>query len=262
MCCSCHMRSACVLAMRSVDVNTVDVNIHQMCAWRTRQYADGKPRPLLRGVLHGILSLALLSATVVAAAMGDPGMALGFAGKFATYAASATFHLYPFATVTAVTRAFVMDLICVPASACGSIAPFVADTLSDIVREAGLATGVLLLNAALVLWQTRGQVGLKTHRSDAPRSALVGAYAAWAFILIGLTAGVGALWGAMLILFLLAAALSLPVTRSHELEPISARVPWHVPGVWSFHEDFHFTLAGADAVWLALALRFRADALR
>jgi hypothetical protein len=228
-------------------------------AWRSRLYADGKPRPLLRGVIHGILALALLPGIgILVAATRDIAMALGLAGKFATYAASATFHLYPFSSTIGVTRAFIVDLVLVPAWVCGTVAPFVSHPV-DMAREGGLAAGVLVLNALLVWRQTRGQRGLRTQpgRSEAPRSMLVIAYVVWAFTFIGLTVGVANVeWGTMLALTILAGGLSQPVTQAYELEPISSRVPWHAARVWSFHEDFHLVLACTDAVWLALALRY------
>ena len=64
-------------------------------------------------------------------------LACGLLGKAATYGASATFHLVPFATVDGVTRAFIADLICVPVTLCGAIAPFVPS--EAIGREAAVA---------------------------------------------------------------------------------------------------------------------------
>ena len=229
--------------------------------WRPRRYADGKPRPLFRGVLHGVGSISFIVGAVVAAIGGDVGLCLGLIGKFATYSASATFHLYPFKSVVGVTNAFIIDLIFVPASACGSIAPFVATTHDSIAREATLAGCVLILNAALVIWQTRGQIGLKTRddRSEAPRSIVVALYSIWVFVYLALIVGIRAEWCVCLGFFLLAAGLSQPVTKAHELEPLSSRVPWHRAGVWSFHEDFHLALALGDAAWLVLALRWIAS---
>ena len=158
--------------------------------------------------------------------------------------------------VGGVTRAFIFDLILVPASVCGSFAPFVES--NHAIRESCIAGCVLALNAAFVVWQTRGQAGLKTDpsRSEAPRVILLTSYILWCFTFLALTAGLGVIWAVMVILFTVAAMLSGPVTAAHEHEPMSTRIPWHVPGVWSFHEDFHLVLAGADTAWLALALEY------
>ena len=87
-----------------------DVNMSSQ-PWRPRRYADGKPRPLFRGVLHGVGSIAFIVGAVVAAIRGDVGLCLGLIGKVATYSASAIFHLYPFKSVVGVTNAFIIDLI-------------------------------------------------------------------------------------------------------------------------------------------------------
>ena len=86
-----------------------------------RVYADGKPRPRARGVLHGAGSVAFLVGCTWAAGTGRWGLALGFLGKFATYAASATFHLYPFRSVRGVTAAYFADLYCIPMTICGGV---------------------------------------------------------------------------------------------------------------------------------------------
>ena len=166
------------------------------CPWRARHYADGKPRPLCRGVLHGVLAAALAVAVAPAAAYVSPGLALGLSGKAATYAASAAFHLYPWRTPRGVTAAFVVDLLCVPCSACGAVAPFVPASPHVIAREASVAAGVLLLNALCVRVQTRGQRSLATPpgRSELPRSLLLAGYGTWVSVWIGLRAGFGSGW--------------------------------------------------------------------
>lgn len=141
-----------------------------------------------------------------------------------------------------------------PLSAIGSVVPFVPATA--VARESALAAAALLLNLVGVRWQTRRQIGLKSDRSEVPRSIPVALYGVWAVLFIGLRAGFDGAWVAMLLLLLLATSLSLPVTKAHEEEPLDARVPWHSPGWWSFHEDFHLALAASDAAWLAIALRF------
>ena len=150
-------------AMIMIDVQGRD---RKCCTGRRRHYVDGKPRPLFRGVLHGLLSVALAACLLSTSIWNLPAFSLAFAGKFVTYAASATFHLYPFSSVSAVTKAFVADLICVPfsASPCGAI--FAGSRRRSRALFAGT---VLLFNAVAVLWQTHNQIGLKTRddRSDA-----------------------------------------------------------------------------------------------
>ena len=239
-------------AMIMIDVQGRD---RKCCTGRRRHYVDGKPRPLFRGVLHGLLSVALAIAAVLSTSIWNlPAFSLAFAGKFVTYAASATFHLYPFSSVSAVTKAFVADLICVPFSACAAVVPFLQ--AADVAREALFAGTVLLFNAVAVLWQTHNQIGLKTRddRSDAPRCVATAIYIIWVFTYTGIVVDFNALWGATLGFSLVAAALSTPVTKAHAIEPIVYWVPWHARGVWSLHEDFHLVLALSDACWLVMAL--------
>ena len=125
-----------------------------------------------------------------------------------------------------------------------------------MVREATIGSAVLLLNIGAVAWQTHAQIGLETvgGRSDIPRSVVMGGYVLWLLGCIGFAVEFSALWAVILGLTLLAIALSQPVTMAHAEEPISRLLPWHEPGLWSFHEDFHLALAAADAAWLALVL--------
>ena len=317
-------QGAAVAELPAIDVRLQEVPT--LCACRARQYADRKPRPLFRGVLHALLGPALLAGAAAGFALGQYALALGLLLKAFTYCASAVFHVYPFAsarggaahltpracvaftphsphtssdehqpTPCAVTRAFALDLLCVPCSVCGALAPFVAppsaadrwlpSDAAAVGREGVLAAAVLALNACAVLWQTRGQLGLRTPpgRSDTPRSVVVGAYSCWALAFVGLRAGFDGTWAvgdappmppvshrngppstpahppqALLVLLLLSVALSLPVTKAHDEEPRLRGVPWHVEGVYGLHEDFHLALAGSDAAWLVLALRFAA----
>lgn len=225
---------------------------------RVREYADGKPRPLMRGVLHGLLSLGLLGGAVFSARL-FPAICAGLTGKMITYGASALFHLYPFKTVRTVTRAFVVDIALVPFSVCGAGAAFV--TSASVVRETCIAGVVVALNLIAVIWQTHGQVGLNTRsdRSDMPRSVIVTMYSIWVLTFVGLSAGFAGMWPPVLALAVLAGLLAGPVGDAHELEPTFGWARWHALGVWSLHEDFHLLLALSDACWLALAAKFQAD---
>ena len=61
-------------------------------------------------------------------------MPLGLIGKMVTYTCSATFHLYPFSSVTAVTKAFVIDLHGIPFAVIGAILPFISyDEISGLI---------------------------------------------------------------------------------------------------------------------------------
>ena len=223
---------------------------------RRLRYADGKPRPVCRGVLHALGSVTLMFGLVFSICTDLPGgLCLGLAGKLCCYTASAVFHVVDFASTERVTQAFVVDILAVPLSVCGAIAPFVPSNLA--LREMLIAIGVVLLNAVCVAWQTRGQVGLKTPSglTDAARSVVVAMYSLYVFGFLGVQAGFTGLWIPLLVLTAVAIAVSHPVTAAHKEEPLSQQVPWHTKHVWSFHEDFHLTLAASDVTWFLFALQ-------
>jgi hypothetical protein len=228
---------------------------------RSSEYADGKPRPLFRGVLHGLMALALAAGAIESSFLGLPELAMGFAGKMVTYGASANFHLYPFSSVKGVTRAFIADVAFILFAPAGGLAPFLLGAETSVVaREVALASLAILLNFACVAWQCAGQSGLRTRadRSDTPRTVVLVAYTAWAFIFVGTRTAFSGVWCALLGLSILAIAVSLPVTQAHAEEPHVERVPWHARGIWGLHEDFHLVLAISDCFWLALAVGFTA----
>ena len=88
-------------------------------------------------------------------------------------------------------------------------------------------------------------------------SIIVGGYIAWVLVFIGLQSGFDELWCAMVALTIAALALSVPVTAAHDQEPVC--FPWHVPRIWSLHEDFHLCLFFADVAWISGARRFAAS---
>lgn len=129
-----------------------------------RTYADGKPRPLFRGVLHGLTSVILASGIVwlvlsifVTQSVDTKWLPVAFfmSGKFASYVSSAFLHLYDFKSANSATIALQLDLICVPLSIWATTAP-----LSFSSNRADVLTGLSIaaLNAALVCWQFEGHV--------------------------------------------------------------------------------------------------------
>ena len=233
---------------------------------RRRTYSDGKPRPLLRGVLHGCVSaglaLAALALPLALAAGALPAARwwplLGaVAGRGAGYGASAALHLVPFASAERATVALRLDLALISASIWGAVSPFARDR-ADWARTLAVSAAFASLNGELVRRQFAGHVGLNTPdgRSDAPRSLALAAQFVWTIAAIGRRQGFDAPWAAGVALYLAAFALSAEVTVAHEREPMSPRVPWHRAGRNGFHEDFHALLFAADAIYTAMGVRF------
>jgi len=225
-----------------------------------RCYSDAsKPRPLLRGSVHGFVSFALVLALVVLGTR-MPRMSFALFLKLCTYASSATFHLFPWSIsprhgMKHEMRCFVADICAVPLAVIGGTLPFIAEAHHG--REALLAAAAFLLNAGCVAWQTRGQVGLATpaDRSDVPRTIVIALYTTHSILKLGLTSGFCVTWVAMLLALIVSITLADLVSKAHAEEPSAKWAAWHVPGVWSFHEDFHVALLVSDAFWLVLALR-------
>ena len=101
-------------------------NPHTPKEYYVQRYADGKPKPMFRGVMHIILACCFLgagAAVTLGILLSPELMPLGhdrwwpmvgfLAGKGVSYTASAVFHLYPFRRVTAVTWAYKLDLMAV-----------------------------------------------------------------------------------------------------------------------------------------------------
>ena len=69
-----------------------------------RHYSDAsKPRPLLRGAVHGLMSVGLIVA-LLCLRWRMPQLSLALLLKLCTYACSATFHLFPFPNMKHETR--------------------------------------------------------------------------------------------------------------------------------------------------------------
>lgn len=169
-----------------------------------KKYSDGKPKPLFRGVVHGVVTTLIafiLPALVAALLLGKLAprwwAMVGFLlGKGASYFASAFLHLYPFATVGGVTTALKIDLMAVPLSIWATPAPEAWLLTYEWCLHLGVGAAVTGVNAAMVHMQFAGHKGLETPkgRSDAPRTALLVAQFAWACWHIGWHYGYRDLW--------------------------------------------------------------------
>ena len=212
-----------------------------------RTYADGKPKPYFRGVLHGCVAILLLP--LLLGTRRWPVVML-FAGKLFNYSASAVFHLYPFKTTQAVQTALKIDLISISVSIWACTSPY-ARTREEWIVTFLLGLAFTVATAIAVHIQFQGHVGLATptNRSEMPRTMLVVtqiigtiAYVYWRLQrLRPLLACFG------VPCYVTALLISVPVTAAHKEEPMSERVPWHQRGRNGFHEDFHVMLFLADA---------------
>jgi len=233
----------------------------QKCAFRVRYYADGKPRPLFRGVLHGVVTVLLVTLAlpwvVIALANGTlPShwwkFVVFLAGKALSYGSSATLHLYPFVNLKPLTNALKLDLLAINVSICVScLCVWRAD------YAIGTGTVICLFSAGLIYWQFRGHLGLSTPkgRSDIPRVVLFVAQWFKALLLVWWNYGFRDLAICSYVFYIVAFCLSLPVTNAHGKEPMWEIIPWHKPGVYGTHEDFHLILLLADLCIAGISIR-------
>lgn len=235
------------------------------CSFRVPYYADGKPRPLFRGVLHGVVTTLLITlalpGVVIALSSGTlPSRWWKFvvflAGKALSYGSSAILHLYPFANLKALTNALKMDLWAINISICLSC-------LCVWRVDYALVTGTTLcvISGGLIYWQFKGHIGLSTPkgRSDTPRVMLFVAQFFKALLLVWRNYGLRDLAICSYFFYIVAFFLSLPVTKAHSEEPMSKMVPWHKAGVYGFHEDFHWSLLLADLCFAGISIRILKD---
>jgi len=231
---------------------------------REEKYYDGKPRPMCRGLLHGItfliicVGLPVLGLGVYHGAFAPEywKLLLFLGGKGFSYGCSAVLHLFPFQSAWRLTSALKWDLAAVPISvwAC-SILLFDSDF--DVLSVLIIGAVIVALNGILVHFQFQGHdSGLKTPegRSDTPRIILIVLQFVGTVLYAGMHYGYRDLWFVSSGFYILAFAACVPTTWSHEKEPYCKWIPWHRPGVFGFHEDFHWLLLAADVSFMFLGL--------
>lgn len=240
----------------------------------TATYADGTPKPRLRGRVHLAGAVALALGALWAGGQGEAGWTLALSAKTMTYAASAFLHLFPFSSARSLRAAHAVDLVCIPLTTVGTVALFVR--AEDVVREACVAAWVLVANAVVVAWQVWPQTGTREAPPgrQAVRVGVVVLYSTWALTFAGVRAGLGqpgrekagALWAFMVATSVLTTLSYWLATRRPAGLLASDRgyrgdgpfaVPWHGVGLWGHHEDMHVLVAAGDLVCVLLASELR-----
>jgi len=232
---------------------------------RDEKYYDGKPRPICRGLLHGIVFFVIASVALPVFMLGIYHgafsqkywkLVLFLGGKGFSYGCSAVLHLFPFQSAWRLTSALKWDLAAIPISVWASSILLFGGRY-DFLTVLIVGAGIVAANGILVYMQFRGHdTGLKTPegRSDTPRIILIVLQFLGSMFYAGMHYGYRDLWFVAVIFYALAFAASIPTTWSHEKEPSSKWVPWHRPGVYGFHEDFHWLLLVADVSFMYMGL--------
>lgn len=210
-----------------------------------------RPKPLLRGALHGgiaaLLPLALAAVAAACASGALPPQWWRFAGllagKLASYGASAGYHLFPFRSAATKKAWLRADLTTVSVAVWAPSSAFCSDA-AEWAAIFAIACCVTIVNDRIVAMQLSGQA-LK-----GARAALLLVFFFWTILVIGWHYGYEGLWVIGSVTYLFSFALA-PVLH-HQYSP----APWHRLGVNGWHEDFHFVLAIADACFVAMAVQF------
>jgi len=229
------------------------VGLHSSYAW-----SEGEEhRPLLRGWLHGVLSISVfpVSVAVILAVALDimPSrwflMGILLVGNLTSYAASAVLHLVPFQRSETAKRALKVDIMMIPVRIGVCVVPFFQHLDEALATIAVHATFVALTAVAVGRRPPKfdSSKGVITVGGGA-RTCLIQAQWALVEIQIGIRVGFDSpLWIASLLIYFVAGWCMV-------FRGTSWRMPWHRPDVYGWHEDFHTFLCLGDLVLVAMAV--------
>lgn len=164
-----------------------------------------------------------------------------FVGKGVSYLASVLYHCYPYETVRSETTFLAVDVMAINVSIWATAAAFLDDV--------GYLPRSMLLLAVACLWTAWAM--LLFHNNVRCVMQIFFALAAETFI--GWQTLYSPSWVVGSCLYVRAAMLSPPCCRN------SGPANHHRRGLWGWHEDFHLSLALADAAHVALALDFNSS---
>jgi len=258
-------------ALKEVWVDTLSHKQQVMCCpggiGMHECYADGKPRPMLRGWLHGFVSIAVIPPLLVAVSVGLVTAtlpyrwwtALGFLlGKGLSYAASSVFHLVPFKSVHRARQGLICDLMMIPVSVWATASPFLL-VPEEWLSAFAIHAVFILLHGLLIKAQFKRDMHLVVPRPGSPiRLVIFAVQMLVTFAHIGLHYGYLGLWitGVFLYLLSFGAFAPAPGAQKKGIEPMSAYIPWHCLHRNGFHEDFHNVVFLADIILGCAAVNF------
>lgn len=218
-------------------------------------YSDGTTRPLLRGVLHGVIAVAFVAGTLSCSGALLTGelesqwwrFLLLLVGKLTSYVSSSLFHLFPTERPEMEAAFLRSDLVTISIAIWAPSGAFAMDIVEWSVLLA-IMVCVTSLNFVLV----QRQFGTPPQ-SPLARSILLLLYFVFNVLQIGWHYGYRGLWIAGVVCYLGGFLLGPPL--HHSYRPAF----WHAPAFNSWHEDFHLLLGVADVFFLAIAIEFLTD---
>ncbi|CAE7349018.1 unnamed protein product [Symbiodinium sp. CCMP2592] len=228
-----------------------------------KSYVNGWNRPVLRGVLHGLIALLLVPAFLFSTLAVFTGhwpeqwwrFSALLGAKLLSYFASAALHLYPHQSVASFNCWLRVDLV----SICFAVWAPTSVFLSDVRLwwlQFTVACGVAFLTHALIDSDLahESEAALQTlDQKRQIRTAVNSLFFVWCLLFTGIGYKFHGFW------IIGAAFYSLSLVIA---PPFSRRYPamrWHRSGMNGWHEDFHATVAIADAAFVLMAYSFLAE---
>ena len=254
----------------------------QLLSNRALMYADGKPRPRCRGLLHFLattFTLAYAAFILILRSSSSntfdekestcsspvTNMAPFLLCKSVTFGASAFFHLYPFQSVQGVTKALFLDLLCVPFSIIAN--GFLVLNLFNNENKWMLngigclfLTNALCVRHQLPIFSKERHLGLQNYqgRTDTPRFipllllTIITNLVLFAKTDMNKTCLMYLVSG--ILLNVAGGLVGEAVTKAHRESLFRPHVFWHVDDWWGLHEDMHLFMVLSDVCYLHIGL--------
>ncbi|CAE7763222.1 unnamed protein product [Symbiodinium pilosum] len=229
-----------------------------------KSYVNGWTRPLLRGVLHGLIALLLVPAFLYATLAVFCGhwaenwwrFSALLGAKLVSYFCSAFLHLYPHPSVPTFNFWLRMDLV----SICFAVWAPTSVFLSDVrlwLLQFSVACAVAFLTYALIDSDLAHESEASLQTLDLKRqirTAVNTLFFVWCLIFTGISYHFRGLWVCGAAFYSLSLFIAPPFSRRYPA------MRWHSTGLNGWHEDFHTTVAIADTAFVLMAYCFLAEA--
>merc|ERR1719362_17711 len=221
-------------------------------------YRNGHPRPLLRGLLHGVITLFLVPTILVLSGLLSVEilpkdfwlLLVHLLAKFLSYGASASLHLYPFQTQYVERRVWKADLTMIPVSVwgtCSSFLPLMEEFL--LLLCIALVVTTLSFACTVIMGKPKSDRSRKFRKlAGISRQVILLLFFFGCSLIVGWRMHFETRWGVSLALYL----LGFFCFAGRNCFP---HAPWH--SRWSgWHEDFHLLVSVGDVIMIVLAVQF------
>jgi len=220
-------------------------------------YANGWERPMLRGVLHGLIVLLLLPGFIgscLALLTGNLDtrwwrFAALLAAKLGSHFTSSMLHLFPHSSVISLEAWMKADMVGICFAVWAPTSAFLSgftEWLLQFLAASAVASAVY----SLVEFEcTSSEASLKKPAGRRLARVILNLlWFVWCLLLIGFKYGFRGLWVVGAVFYLTAVIISPPFYRMYP------ELPWHRPKRNGWHEDFHVCVFVADAAFIGMAV--------